>query len=451
MTELLTLAPLAERIGARYHGEDLPFRGVSTDSRQARPGELFVALRGPRFDGHAFVAQAAEAGCSALMLEHRVEAALPWMEVEETRRGLGRLGAAWREQFSLPLVAVTGSNGKTTVKEMLAAILLRRGPVLATRGNLNNEIGVPLTLLRLMPEHHAAVVEMGANHPGEIAWLTELSRPTVALITNAAAAHLEGFGSLEGVARAKGEIYAGLGETGTAVINADDPFAPLWRELNRNRETVTFGLEGDADVTGRWEGTISGSRLALETWRGEVELELPLAGRHNVMNALAATAAALAAGAELDAVRAGLESMSPVSGRLQRKRTADGVTLIDDSYNANPASLGAALKVLAMAEGTRCLVMGDMGELGDDAVWLHQRIGEMARAEGIERLYAVGELSRAAVHSFGKGGRHFSDRQALIETLGNELTPEMTLLIKGSRSMHMEEVVDALMATGKGD
>jgi len=451
MADLLTLAPLAERIGASYHGEDLPFHGVSTDSRQARPGELFVALRGPRFDGHAFVAQAAEAGCSALMLEHRVNVALPWMEVEETRRGLGRLGAAWREQFSLPLVAVTGSNGKTTVKEMLAAILLRRGPVLATRGNLNNEIGVPLTLLRLTPEHHAAVVEMGANHPGEIAWLTELSRPTVALITNAAAAHLEGFGSLEGVARAKGEIYAGLGETGIAVINADDPFAPLWRDLNRNRETVTFGLEREADVTGRWEGTISGSRLALETWRGAAELELPLAGRHNVMNALAATAAALAAGVELDAVRAGLESMSPVSGRLQRKRTAEGVTLIDDSYNANPASLGAALKVLAMAEGTRCLVMGDMGELGDEAVWLHQRIGEMARAEGIERLYAVGELSRAAVHSFGKGGRHFSDRQALIETLGDELTPEMTLLIKGSRSMHMEEVVDALMAMGKGD
>ncbi len=451
MGELLSLARLADRIGGRYHGDDRPFRGVSTDSRRIEPGELFVALKGPSFDGHDFIAQAEAAGCAAVMVERDVETPLPRIEVADTRVGLGRLAAAWRSQFRLPLIAVTGSNGKTTVKEMLAAILRRQGPVLATQGNLNNDIGVPLTLLRLASEHRTAVVEMGANHPGEIAWLTELARPTVALITNAAAAHLEGFGSLEGVARAKGEIYGGLEEGGIAVINADDPFAGLWRGLNRERKVVTFGLEQEADVSAEWEGGTDGSRLELHTWRGEEHVALPLAGRHNVMNALAATAAALAAGVELSAIREGLEAMTPVAGRLEHKRTAGGIPIIDDSYNANPASLGAALKVLAMAEGVRCLVMGDMGELGEEAVWLHQRIGEMARTEGIDRLYAVGELSRAAVLAFGSGGRHFDDREALIAALRKDLQKGMTVLVKGSRSMRMEQVVNALMDEERGD
>ncbi len=451
MNETVSLAALAKEIGARYHGDDRPFHGVSTDTRRLCPGELFVALRGPNFDGHAFVTQAEKAGCAAAMVEHPLDIELPQIEVKDTRVGLGRLAAAWRNRFHLPLIAVTGSNGKTTVKEMLAAILRQQGPILATEGNLNNDIGVPLTLLRLAPEHCAAVVEMGANHPGEIAWLTELAHPTVALVTNAAAAHLAGFGSLEGVAKAKGEIYAGLRKKGIAVINADDPFAEVWYGLNRKREVVTFGLERDADVSARWEDEGDGSQLELHTWQGDATFRLPLAGRHNVMNALGAAAAALATGVPLPTVRAGLERMAPVAGRLEYKRTKDGITVIDDSYNANPASLGAALKVLATAKGIRCLVMGDMGELGEDAMRLHQRIGEMARAEGIDKLYAVGDLSKAAVRAFGRDGRHFDDRRSLIAALRQDLNEQVILLVKGSRFMEMEQVVNALVGDGKGD
>ncbi len=451
MAEMMTLAALANRIGARYQGEDLPFRGVSTDSRSLQPGDLFVALRGPRFDGHAFAGQVQAKGAAALMVDRPLDIALPRIEVENTRIGLGRFASAWRNQFELPLVAVTGSNGKTTVKEMLAAILAQRGSVLATRGNFNNDIGVPLTLLRLRPEHRAAVIEMGANRAGEIALLTGLARPAVALITNAAAAHLEGFGSLEGVAQAKGEIYSGLGSDGAAIVNADDTFAELWLTMNRERRVTTFGLERDADVTAQWEGGVNGSQLAIETPRGGIELNLRLSGQHNVMNALAATAAALAMGVERDAIRNGLESMVPVPGRLESKQGASGIRVIDDSYNANPASLEAALKVLSTAKGTRCLVLGDMSELGSDAERMHEQIGGAARAKGIERLYAVGELSRAAARAFGAGGYHFSDQEQLISALQGELGAEVTLLVKGSRIMRMERVVNALLKTGGGD
>ncbi len=449
MTEMMTLAALAERIGARFRGKDLPFRGISADSRSLQPGDLFVALRGPSFDGHAFAGQVLAMGAGALMVDHPVDIALPRIEVEDTRIGLGRFSAAWRSQFKLPLVAVTGSNGKTTVKEMLAAILGQQGPVLATRGNLNNDIGVPLTLLRLRPEHCAAVIEMGANHAGEIAWLTGLAQPAVALITNAAAAHLEGFGSLEGVAQAKGEIYSGLGSGGTAVINADDAFAELWHSMNREREVITFGLERDADVTAQWTGDANGSRLALKAPQGGIELNLRLSGQHNAMNALAATAAAVALGVDLNTIRAGLERVVPVPGRLESKQGASGIRIIDDSYNANPASLEAALKVLSMAEGTRCLVLGDMSELGSDAVPLHEQIGRMAQVGGVDRLYAVGELSRAAVRVFGSKGYHFSTHEQLITALQQELKAEMTLLVKGSRTMRMERVVAALLRTGE--
>ncbi|HFC52999.1 MAG TPA: UDP-N-acetylmuramoyl-tripeptide--D-alanyl-D-alanine ligase [Gammaproteobacteria bacterium] len=451
MAEQIALSVLAERIGARLRGGDPPFSGVSTDSRTLRPGDLFVALRGPNFDGHAFAAQAQARGAVALMVDRPLETALPTMEVEDTRIGLGRLAAAWRGRFALPLVAVTGSNGKTTVKEMLAAILGRQGPVLATRGNLNNDIGVPLTLLRLRPVHRAAVVEMGASRAGEIAWLTGLARPSVALITNAAAAHLEGFGSLEGVARAKGEIYGGLEEGGVAVVNADDPFCELWLGLNRERRVITFGLEREADVSARWEARADGSKLALTTPCGAVELWLPLPGRHNVLNALAATAAAVALGVEPEAIGSGLQEVAPAPGRLERKRGIRGACIIDDSYNANPASLGAALKVLAAVPGERLLVMGDMGELGNEARQLHRQIGRAARREGIQRLYATGELSRAAVREFGSGGRHFDSREQLIDALREELGPQLTLLVKGSRSAGMEQVVEALLGSGEGE
>ncbi len=450
MSEPPTLAAMASQIGARFHGEDLPFPEVSIDSRTLRPGELFVALRGPSFDGHAFVEDARVKGAAALMVDQRLDTPLPAIEVADTRIGLGEMARVWRNRFSLPLVAVTGSNGKTTVKEMLAAILGERGALLATRGNLNNDIGVPLTLLRLRPGHRAAVIEMGANHAGEISRLTSLASPTVALITNAAAAHLEGFGSLEGVAHAKGEIYGGLNSDGTAIVNADDSFAGLWLELNRGRKVITFGLERDADVSATWDGDAQGSSLALTTPRGNIELRLSLPGRHNVMNALAAAAAALAMGVELESIRSGLQSVAPAPGRLEQKRGIGGARIIDDSYNANPASLGAALKVLAAAAGERLLVMGDMAELGEDALRLHRQIGCMARDQGIQRLYATGDLSRAAVEAFGPGGRHFDNREQLIAALRGELDAATTLLVKGSRSMRMERVVDALLENGEG-
>ncbi len=445
MAETVTLAGLAKQIGARFQGEDLPFSGVSTDSRTLQSGDLFVALRGPSFDGHTFAEQARKMGATALMTDHALEVPLPRIEVKDTRIGLGQLAAVWRSQFELPLVAVTGSNGKTTVKEMLAAILVQWGPIVATHGNLNNDIGVPLTLLRLRSEHRAAVIEMGANHAGEIAWLTGLALPTVAVINNAAAAHLDGFGSIAGVAKAKGEIYSGLGSSGTAVVNADDVYAGLWLTMNRTRKVITFGLEQDADVSAEWEGDTDGSRLVLKTPRGGIELNLPLSGQHNVMNALAATTAALALGVELAAIRTGLENVAPVPGRLESKRGISGIRIIDDSYNANPASLGAALKVLSMAPGGRCLVLGDMGELGGDAVQFHEQIGRMARREGIEQLYTIGELSRAAAEAFGSGGRHFESCEQLIAALQDGLKAETTILVKGSRTMRMERVVGALL------
>jgi len=445
MVESVTIAAMAKQIGASYHGDDVLFQGGSTDSRNLRPGELFIALRGPRFDGHAFIGQAQANGAVAVMADHPVEVKLPRIEVDDTRIGLGRIAAVWRTRFELPLVAVTGSNGKTTVKEMLATILKQQGSVLATAGNLNNDIGVPLTLLRLRQGHQAAVIEMGASHAGEIAWLTKLACPDVAVITNAAAAHLEGFGSIQGVAEAKGEIYSGLNSQGSAVINADDVYADLWRELNRGRDIVTFGLRQKADVSAVWEGDVSGSHMILQTPQGNIELRLHLVGMHNVMNALAATAAALAVRVELPQIKAGLEMVTPVPGRLEGKQGISGSSIIDDSYNANPASLGAALKVLSMADGERFLVLGDMSELGMDTVQLHEQIGRQVREEGVDRLYAVGELSRATVRVFGRGGRHFSSREELIAALREDLNKERTLLVKGSRTMQMEQVVAALL------
>jgi len=360
--------------------------------------------------------------------------------------GLGRLAAAWRAHYAVPMAAVTGSNGKTTTKEMIAAILSRRGAVLATRGNLNNDIGVPLTLLRLRDEHRFAVIEMGANHAGEIAYLTGLARPDVAVITNAAAAHLEGFGSLEGVGRAKGEIFAGLRTGGVAVINADDAMAPLWFELAGDAQVRRFALDADAEVRGQWRAEHGGGHLKLTTPAGETHIHLPLAGRHNAMNALAAAAVTEALGAGLDDIRAGLESLVPVHGRLERIAGVGGMHIIDDTYNANPASLAAALDVLTGEEGSRWLVLGDMGELGQDGARLHAEAGALARAAGVERLLALGELTREAVQAFGAGAEHFADVETLVAVLRRDWPGLGTVLVKGSRSMHMERVIEALRA-----
>ncbi len=449
---MMTLSEAAKALGAELHGEDVAFAAVNTDTRTLQQGDLFVALCGENFDGHAFVAEAAARGAVAALVSMPMEAALPALCVADTRLALGQLAAAWRACFAMPLVAVTGSNGKTTTKEMLAAILARRGPVLATQGNLNNDIGVPLTLLRLRDEHRCAVIEMGANHPGEIAYLSNLARPTVALITNAAMAHIGGFGSLDEIAHTKGGIYAGLDENGIGIVNADDVYAGFWRTLLGARRCMTFGMSNPSDVYALAESvrcivddTAITTSFHMHTPAGDASVVLPLMGLHNVMNALAASAAALAAGATLADIKAGLEAMRAVKGRLQVKRGIHGTRIIDDTYNANPPSVQAAIAVLATVEGEKVLVLGDMGELGDDAPLFHEQVGAQARQAGIGRLYATGELSVGAVREFGANGRHCASHNELIAALLADLAAGTTVLVKGSRFMRMERVVDALV------
>ena len=441
----MRLGEAAAALGLRAAGEDVVFHGVGTDSRTASRGALFVAVRGPKFDGHDFIGDARRRGAAACLVERAPGGSMPFVLARDSVRALGELAAAWRSRFrDLLLVGITGSNGKTTVKEMTAAILRISGPVCATRGNLNNEIGVPLTLCDLDAGHHAAVVELGANHRGEIAALTTLARPSVGIVTQCAPAHLEGFGSIEGVARAKGELIEHLPGDAVAVINADDPYAGLWRKLARDRRCMSFGTGADADVRVRSESCATGRRVSLDTPAGEVAIELALPGAHNALNAGAAAAAAIAAGASLDAVRDGLAAVRPAKGRLESKRGPRGAEIIDDTYNANPASLQAGLQVLAAKPAPRWLVLGDMAELGVDGASLHAEAGRRARRHGVERLLAVGELGVEAARAFGGGATHFEDRAALVERLREELPDGATVLVKGSRSMAMERVVDAI-------
>ena len=441
----MRLGEAAAALGLRASGEDVVFHGVGTDSRTASRSALFVAVRGPRFDGHDFIGDARRRGAAACLVERAPDGSMPFVLARDSVRALGELAAAWRSRFrDLLLVGITGSNGKTTVKEMTAAILRISGPVCATRGNLNNELGVPLTLCDLDAGHHAAVVELGANHRGEIAALTALARPSVGVVTQCAPAHLEGFGSIEGVARAKGELIEHLPGDAVAVINADDPYAGLWRKLARDRRCMSFGTGADADVRVRSESCATGRRVSLDAPAGEVAIELALPGAHNALNAGAAAAAAIAAGASLDAVRDGLAAVRPAKGRLESKRGPRGAEIIDDTYNANPASLQAGLQVLAAKPAPRWLVLGDMAELGVDGASLHAEAGRRARRHGVERLLVVGELGVEAARAFGGGATHFEDRAALVERLREELPDGATVLVKGSRSMAMERVVDAI-------
>ncbi len=454
---MMNLHEAASGIGARFSGKDASFSGVGSDSRAVVPGELFVALQGERFDGHDYVADVMARGVAAAMVSDTIATAreqewkdFPLLRVDDTRLALGRLAACWRGRFTGPVVAVTGSNGKTTVKEMIAAILQHAAgeaeAVLATRGNLNNDIGVPLTLLGLRSVHRYAVIEMGMNHPGEIAYLTALAQPDVALINNAHAAHLAGLGTVEAVARAKGEIFQGLPADGTAVINADDAHAGMWRELAGERRVLSFGLEKAADVSASYQLHPLRSDLAIRSGADEIRLTLPLPGVHNVRNALAAASAALALGLGNDAIAAGLAGFAGVKGRLQYKAGLHGAHLIDDSYNANPDSMRAAIAVLAAMPGKRVLVIGDMGELGSGEAELHQHIGESARAAGIDRLLALGDLSVKAARAFGPGGQHFETIEDLLAELENQLDPDTAVLVKGSRFMHMERVVKSFEA-----
>lgn len=446
---MMLLSQAAQVLGARMIGADVEFRAVSSDSRAIGKGDLFVALQGANFDGSLFVAMAAESGAVAAMVNaasyRGTQAPCSLLLVEDTRLAMGQLAAWWRKQFSMPVVGVTGSNGKTTVKEMLAAVLRAAAgnddAVLATQGNLNNDIGMPLTLLKLRKQHRYAVIEMGMNHPGEIDYLTHLACPDVAVITNASGAHLAGLGSVQGVAKAKGEIFAGLALAGVAVINADDEYAPLWRALAGSHRIVEFGLEQRPNVHAQWKPQNFGAQVEVHTPNGAFATNLQVPGVHNVRNALAATAAAIALNVPLAAIAAGLARFAGVAGRLQRKTALRGATLIDDTYNANPASLHAALKVLVQAAGKKVLVLGDMGELGADAAQMHAEIGTEARHLGVDCLFALGELSSYAVQEFGAGARHFQRIEDLYAALDQELTENSTVLVKGSRFMKMERVV----------
>jgi UDP-N-acetylmuramoyl-tripeptide--D-alanyl-D-alanine ligase len=440
----MQLSAAAEVLKARQFGDDVVFRGVSTDTRTLSEGNLFVALRGPNFDGHNYIEQARSKGAVAAAVSQVAPDVMPQLQVEDTRLALGQLAAHWRRQFMLPLVAVTGSNGKTTVKEMLAGILRRRGHTLVTRGNFNNDIGVPHTLFGLGREHAYAVLELGANHPGEIAYLTGLVQPTVAVINNAGPAHLEGFGSVAGVARAKGELFDSAGPATVCVINADDEYADLWRTLASLRPVMTFGLESEADVSASWTGDIDASEIQLHTPQGTASTRILLPGRHNVLNALAAAAAALAAGVDLDNVARGLGDVQRVHGRLEAWSGFGGARVIDDTYNANPASLEAALVLLASADSEAWLVLGNMGELGADSERLHRNMGAAARRAGVRRLFTLGKLAALAADTFGQGSTVFTTVDELADTLRSKLHAGVTVLVKGSRAMHMERVVDAL-------
>jgi len=445
----MSLREAATAIGARAIGEDVRFDSVSTDSRTLQRGALFVALSGERFDGHRFIGAAKERGAAAAIVQEPAASRgeLPFLVVESSRFALGRLAAHWRGRFDIPLVAVAGSNGKTTVKEMIAAILrahFGEPHTLANEGNLNNDIGLPLTLLRLRRNHRAAVVELGVNHPGETATLAAVASPTVALINNAQREHQEFMKGVAEVAREHGAVFAAMRPEGTGVINADDEFSGYWRGLLAGRRIRDFGLEKPAQVGGRHRFTHFGSEIDLRTPQGATRVELHVDGRHNVLNALAAAACALAAGASLEAVARGLAAFRPVGGRMQRRTASSGTKLIDDSYNANPDSVRAAIDVLAAESGAKVLLLGDMGEVGERGAEFHLEIGHYARERGIDRLLAVGELSSACVAAFGEGARHFATVEALISAAQAELRPSTTMLVKGSRFMRMERVVEAL-------
>lgn len=441
----LTLTEIASELDAVILGHDIKLTGCSTDTRNLFPGSLYVALRGKRFDGHDFVIEAQQQGASAVMIERPVACALPALRVNDTRVALGKLAQWWRQRFNLTVVAITGSNGKTTTKEMVKAILSQLGPVLATQGNLNNEIGVPLTLFNLGTEHRYAIIEMGANHAGEIAYLTQIAQPTIATITQCAPAHLEGFKNIQGIAMAKGEIFTHLPYDGTAVINNDDSYAQLWNKLAKPHTVSSFALNNPAQVTAQaLQLNPDSSQFTLHTPTENVTIHLSLPGQHNIMNALAASTCALACGCSLTMIQQGLQNMQPVAGRLQYYRGMNGITLIDDTYNANPGSLAAALSILSQNSPPYWLVLGDMNELGPHSTMFHRQAGQQAREAKVERLWTIGNMSRYAVESFGEGACHFTHHHQLIESLRNQMPLGATVLIKGSRGMRMETIVKAL-------
>ncbi|TCF98296.1 UDP-N-acetylmuramoyl-tripeptide--D-alanyl-D-alanine ligase [Paraburkholderia strydomiana] len=441
--------------GATVIGDDsVTFERVSTDSRSAGPGDLFVAIKGERFDAHDFLGDVAARNVTAALVSRTPQDwSVPALRVTDTRVGLGALARGWRRKFGMPLVAVTGSNGKTTVKEMIASIFaaaVGADARLATAGNFNNDIGLPLTLFRLNAAHRLAVVELGMNHPGETSLLAKIAEPTVAVVNNAQREHQEFMATVEAVALEHASVIHALNPDGVAVFPANDAFASIWRVAATGNRIVDFALNSDertteAAVTGRFDGKL----LSVDTPQGHVEITLQVLGNHNAHNALAATSAALAAGVSLDAIKRGLESFGAVKGRLQVKHAAlgtlAGATVIDDTYNANPDSMRAAIDVLASHASPRVLVMGDMGEVGDNGPEFHREIGAYAKERGIDALYAMGDASRDACTAYGAGAHHVADIGTLVAQLQQAgFGAAATLLVKGSRFMQMERVVDAV-------
>jgi UDP-N-acetylmuramoyl-tripeptide--D-alanyl-D-alanine ligase len=447
---MMRLSAAAVATSGRTSGGDPEFNGVSTDTRTLRPGDLFVALRGERFDGHGFLGHAKASGAVAAMVDRNYggEFPMPVVVVEETRLALGTLARDWRGRFSPRLIAVAGSNGKTTVKEMLASILRRHAgerAVLATAGNLNNDIGLPLTLLRLRAEHGWCAIELGMNHKGEIPYLAKIAAPTVALVNNAQREHLEFMSSVEEVAAENSAIYDALPPEGVAVVNADDAQAAFFRQRAGGRRVVDFGIEGGAAITGGYSLRPLTSDISIRTPAGDARTTLAIPGLHNVRNALAAAACAHAAGISPKNIGEGLTLFRPYTGRLQVKKAASGATVIDDTYNANPDSVRAAIDVLASCPSPTVLVLGDMGEVGAQGAEFHREVGAYARAKGISTLLALGQATRDAVEAFGPGGRHFAKLEELIPNVDGK-----SILVKGSRFMKMERVVAALTGTPQG-
>jgi UDP-N-acetylmuramoyl-tripeptide--D-alanyl-D-alanine ligase len=446
------LSEVARHGQGQLVGENRGFDSVSTDTRTLQPGALFVALSGPNFDGHDFVAAAAERGAAAALVQRPLTVALPQVVVGDPLQALSEFAREWRRQFQIPVIGVTGSNGKTTTKEIIGAILSQLGPCLITRGNLNNHIGVPLMLMELKAAHRFAVIEMGANHEGEIAHLAGIAEPSIGIVTNAGAAHLEGFGSLQGVANGKGEMFSALPADGVAVINADDAFANQWRENRASEKALTFGFEQPADFMAhkvRSSNDTQGFKIDFDlvTPMGTQPATLKLAGLHNLRNALGAAAVAHAAGATLQDIVSGFAAMRAVAGRLELKPAVNGAFLVDDSYNANPSSLKAGIDALQSFGGQRWLVLGDMKELGDSSDELHAEVGRYARQAGIHRLLAIGPSSHFAVEAFGRGAQWFADIDALIGAARSTLAPGIAVLIKGSRANRLERVAAALATT----
>lgn len=455
----MMMSQVAQALGATLHGDDVMMYGVSKDTRDIKNGDLYVALKGERFDGHQFVADATAAGAVAALVSDLLvdeNTVLAQVQVADTRLALGQLAAYWRQVWgqqknNSKLIGITGSNGKTSVKEMCSKILSDHAgvaAVLATRGNLNNAIGLPITLLELQQQHQFAVIEMGANHVGEIDYLTHIARPDIALVNNVGPAHLEGFGSLENIAKTKAEIYNGLSENGVAVINLDDEFSTYWEDycaaINSIGKVVTFSMHDEsADV---YAEPVADNHYQFITQSGKADVKLKVPGKHNVMNALAATAATYSAGVALSSIAASLSAFENIKGRLTATISAQGYQVIDDTYNANPLSVSAAIDVLAaIADKKTVLVLGDMAELGENAEKLHSEIGSKAKQSGIKNLYATGKLSVNTVRAFGENGFYFEDKNQLINALQKNLTGSEVVLIKGSRSAAMEEVVERIL------